>query len=73
MLGLEEKEIIAIMCFGVLNQSVHRINCPCMQYVHSPETQIANGLFKRQFPYYVVTKEIQFQEFMGGVHAHSNY
>ena len=39
MLGLEEK-VIAVMCIWILIQSVHRINCPCMQYVHSPETQI---------------------------------
>ena len=33
---------IAVM-FWILNQSVHRINCPCIYYVHSSETHIANG------------------------------
>ena len=43
--GLEEK-VIAVMCFWILNQPVHRVNCPCMQYIYSPETQIANDLLK---------------------------
>ena len=42
---------IAVM-FWILNQSVHRINYPCIYYVHSSETQIANGLLKWQFPFY---------------------
>ena len=43
---------IAVMCFWILNQPVHRINCPCMKYVYLPETQITNGLLKGQFPFY---------------------
>ena len=38
--------------FWILNQSVHRINYPCIYYVHSSETQMANGLLKWQFPLY---------------------
>ena len=30
MSGIAEK-VIAGMCFWILNQSVHRINCPCME------------------------------------------
>ena len=37
--------------FWIHNQPVHIINCPCMQYVYSPETQIENGLLKWQFPF----------------------
>ena len=33
--------------FWILDQPVLRISsCPCMSHVHSPETQIANGLSK---------------------------
>ena len=47
---------IAVMCFWILNQPVHRINCPCMNYVYLPETQITNGLLKGQFPFYRIAE-----------------
>ena len=51
VLGLDEKGI-TVMCSWSLNQSVHRINCLCMKYVHSPEAHITNDLLKCQFPFY---------------------
>jgi len=31
--------------FWILNQPVHRINCPCMQYIHSPKCMYVQKSF----------------------------
>ena len=48
-MSVREEKVITGMCFWVLDQCIYTINCSCMWYDHSPETQITNGGLKWQF------------------------
>ena len=41
-----DRKLIALMCFEFLTNLFTDFNCPCMHYLHSSETHMANDLSK---------------------------